>query len=212
MGISGCQTSKQTQESSSSASDKNAELTDIYWAQQDSALNNYTSADVMFMTGMICHHAQALIMSRLAPQNNASEQVQTLAARIINAQKDEIETMQSWLSRRNEPVPRIEFDSLRLDITLSGKPYTEFRNMPGVLAQQKMQELAAAEGSEFDRLFLTYMIQHHRGAVVMVDNLFSKDGAAQGTATFRLASGIQADQRTEIDRMKLMLEQITGSG
>ena len=80
--------------------------------------------------------------------------------------------------------------------------------MPGMLTEEQLQELDAARGAEFDRLFLTYMIQHHQGAVTMVLDLFATDGAAQDEAAFKLASDIQVDQRTEIARMKLMLESL----
>lgn len=208
-GLTGCKSSEPTQQSTKEGNE--SELAELYWARQDSALNNYSQGDVKFMTGMICHHAQALVMSRLAPENGASPQIQTLTSRIINAQKDEIKTMQSWLTRRNEPVPKIKYDSLEMQITINSEPYTEYKKMPGVLSQQKIHELAEAKGNEFDRLFLKYMIQHHEGAVIMVDNLFSKDEAAKGDATYRLASGIQADQRTEIDRMKQMLQDLSDS-
>ncbi len=209
IGITGCKSTEHPQKESAPANDE--KLTELYWTRQDSALQNFTQDDVKFMVGMICHHAQALVMSRLAPENNANRQVQTLSSRIINAQKDEIETMQKWLRMRNQPVPQIDIDSLDLKITLSGKPYTKYKNMPGVLAEEQLHELARARGSDFDRLFLTYMIEHHKGAVVMVDNLFSKDGAAQGESTYRLASGIQVDQRTEIDRMNLMLNKLSNA-
>lgn len=172
---------------------------------------SFTKADVMFMTGMIAHHAQALIMSELAPENDASAAVQRLAARIINAQKDEIKTMQQWLRDRDQPAPEIAFDGLKLDIAIDGESYTSFRKMRGVLSQEKMKELANAKGAEFDKLFLRYMIEHHTGAVYMVENLFATDGAAQDERAFRLASDIQVDQRTEIERMRLMLENISAS-
>jgi len=157
---------------------------------------------------MIAHHAQALVMSRLAPENNASADIQRLAARIINAQKDEIATMQQWLKDRDQPVPKIEIEGLNLMVEISGKPYTMYKKMKGVLSDQQLQELADAKGSAFDRLFLKYMIEHHSGAVHMVTNLFGTDGAAQDEQAFRLASDIQVDQRTEIERMRLMLNQL----
>jgi uncharacterized protein (DUF305 family) len=79
--------------------------------------------------------------------------------------------------------------------------------MPGMLTQAQLEELAAAFGPEFDRLFLTGMIAHHGGAVTMVTDLFAADGAGQDEAVFKLASDIQVDQITEIARMELMLEE-----
>lgn len=186
-----------------------SELEALYWARQDSARSHYTQADVGFMTGMIGHHAQALIMSRLAPENGASHSIRTLCARIINAQQDEIETMQRWLRVRGEPVPMIHIEGLNLMIHGVGDHHHDHTNMPGMLSDEQLQELAAAQGEEFDRLFLRYMIQHHQGAIVMVDELLSHDGAAQDQDAFKLASDINVDQATEIARMELMLSELT---
>lgn len=204
-----CKSTENTQTQAST--DETPELEQLYWSRIDSSRMSFTEADVKFMRGMIAHHAQALIMSRLAPENGASKDILTLAARIINAQKDEIKTMQQWLRDRDQPVPSIEIDGLNLMIEINGEPFTMYRNMPGVLSQNKLEELAAAKGDEFDRLFLKYMIEHHAGAVHMVDNLFGTDGAAQDEAAFRLASDIQVDQRTEIERMRMMLNNLPES-
>jgi len=187
---------------SPSATEDTADLEALYWARQDSARSNYTAADVRFMTMMITHHAQALVMSEMAPQNGASRQVQTLAARIINAQKDEIATMQRWLRRRDQPVPTVEIEGT--DLRVNGMK-VHGMDMVGVLTQAQIDELDAARGPDFDRLFLRYMIQHHSGAVSMVDRLFNTDGAAQDEAAFKLASDINVDQKTEIARMEQML-------
>ncbi len=187
---------------SATADDAAADLEALYWARQDSARMAFTEADVRFMTGMIAHHAQALVMSRMAPSHGASEQVQTLAARIINAQQDEIASMQRWLREREQPVPEIEIDGTRL---LVNGHRVHGMKMAGVLTEAQIQELDAARGEAFDRLFLRYMIEHHSGAVTMVDHLFSQDGAAQDGAAFKLASDIHVDQKTEIARMKKML-------
>jgi len=160
------------------------------------------------MTGMIAHHAQALIMADLAPTHDAGPAVRVLTARIINSQRDEIALMQRWLRQRGQPVPEVMIDGLTL--MLHGVP-EHHAHMPGMLTPAQMQELDRARGAEFDRLFLTGMIQHHRGAVTMVENLFATDGAAQDTDAFTLASNIQVDQRTEIARMELMLEALAGA-
>lgn len=162
---------------------------------------------------MIGHHAQALIISRLAPENGASREIQTLASRIINAQKDEISTMQQWLRDRKQPVPEIEIDGLHLII--DGMPHhhhSAHMNMPGMLSQEQLHELSSTKNSAFNRLFLRYMIEHHSGAVTMVKTLFSTDGGAQEEEAFRLASDIQVDQITEIERMQLMLERLPEPG
>ncbi len=215
-----------------SATLSNAEIEALYRARQDSARMRFTDADVEFVTGMISHHAQALIMSELAPTHGASPAVETLAARIINAQKDEIALMQRWLTDRGQPVPQVKIDGLNLMIDMRAPdgemPSTDMHAapaeqdehagrrsharhgrahiMPGMLTQEQLEELAAAFGAEFDRLFLTYMIGHHTGAVTMVDDLFAVDGTGQDEAVFKLASDVQVDQITEIERMQLMLD------
>ena len=183
------------------------ELEALYRERVDSARMRFTDADVHFMTGMIGHHAQALIMAAMAPTHGANPSVQTLAARIDNAQHDEIATMQRWLRDRAQPVPEVHIDGTTLMIHGPGGHMAhDHASMPGMLTQAQLDELDAARGADFDRLFLTYMIQHHGGAVVMVEDLFATDGAAQGTETFKLASDIQVDQRTEIARMQRMLD------
>ncbi len=130
--------------------------------------------------------------------------MQTLAARIINAQKDEIASMQRWLRDRGQPVPELQITGTTLRVDGA-----QAMQMPGMLTPDQIQELDEARGPEFDRLFLTYMIQHHQGAVTMVLDLFATDGAAQDEAAFKLASDIHVDQATEIARMKLMLESLS---
>jgi len=175
-----------------------AELEALYRARTDSARLNVSEADVLFVSGMIGHHAQALVMSALAPANGASMPVRTLAARITNAQKDEIALMQRWLEDREKPVPQVR-DTGHM---MGGMDHDM---MPGMLTPEQMVELEAAQGPAFDRTFLTYMIQHHQGAVTMVHELFATDGAAQDELIFKLASDVQVDQITEIARMQQML-------
>lgn len=169
----------------------------LYEARADSARMDVSEADVDFMAGMIGHHAQALVMSAMAPTHGASASIRTLAARITNAQRDEIGLMQRWLRERDRPVPEVES---------SGHMAGHAMHMPGMLTQEQLDELAAAHGPGFDRLYLTYMIQHHQGAVTMVHELFAADGAAQDDFVFKLASDIQVDQSSEIARMKRMLD------
>ncbi len=198
------------------------ELEDLYWQRIQESKMNFVQADVDFMTGMIAHHAQALIMSDLAPKNGASPEVQRLASRIINAQKDEIATMQTWLRDRGQPVPEVKIEGLMLMINTEGEHGGhgghgghgnhgghDHMNMVGMLTQEQLVELSEAKGIDFDRLFLEYMIQHHLGAVTMVEKLISTDGAVQDEGAFRLATDINVDQITEIERMKLMLLGIT---
>lgn len=180
----------------------------LYRARMDSARSRFTEADVHFMTGMIAHHAQALEMAALAPDRGASPAVQTLAARIINGQKDEIATMQTWLRDRGQPVPEVHV----MDGQLMVHGADHAVHMPGMLSPEQMRQLEAARGAEFDRLFLTYMIQHHQGAVGMVHELFGTGGAGQDEDAFRLASDVQVDQITEIARMERMLSAMTDHG
>jgi uncharacterized protein (DUF305 family) len=158
-------------------------------------------ADVYFMSGMIGHHAQALIMAGWAPSHGASASVRVLAERIVNEQNDEIRTMQQWLRDRGQPVPDARATGMRM--VMNGVEHEML--MPGMLTPDQMKQLDAARGEQFDRLFLTFMIQHHRGAVSMVTELFATDGAAQEQSVFKLASDVNVDQTTEIDRMQTML-------
>jgi uncharacterized protein (DUF305 family) len=190
-----------TDPSPRAASSSTAELEALYRARTDSARMRYTAADVRFMTGMIGHHAQALVMAKLAPTHGASPAVQTLAARIINAQQDEIAIMQQWLRDRGQPVAEVHINGLELMV--HGADHA--LHMPGMLTPEQLRELDRARGAEFDRLFLTYMIQHHRGAVTMVHDLFRTHGAGQDEAVFKFASDVQVDQTTEIARMESML-------
>jgi uncharacterized protein (DUF305 family) len=161
----------------------------------------FTEADVNFMSHMIGHHAQALVMAGWAPSHGASGSVRTLCERIINGQQDEIATMQRWLKDRGQPVPPASPMPMKMK---SGSMEHEML-MPGMLTDAQMKELDQARGPDFDRKFLTFMIQHHRGALVMVQQLFGTNGAAQDEATFKMANDISADQTTEISRMEQML-------
>jgi uncharacterized protein (DUF305 family) len=161
----------------------------------------YTAADIEFMSGMISHHAQAIVMSRWAPTHGASPALLILTERIINAQQDEIAAMQKWLRDRQQPVPEARPTGMRM--MMNGVEHDML--MPGMLTADQMKQLDQARGKEFDRLFLTFMIQHHRGAVTMVNDLFATNGAAQDVTVFKMASDISADQTTEIERMQKML-------
>ena len=217
-GATACQSAapRATSQAPTPASQSAASGTDydaIVRARTDSMRRRFTPADVRFMTGMIGHHAQALVMSAYAPTNEASTGVRTLASRIINAQKDEIALMQAWLRDRGQPVPAVpsvgaaaapaatmSHDMAGMNHDMSGHAL-----MPGMLTDAQLAQLGAAHGDEFDRLFLMFMIQHHKGAVSMVLDLFKTDGAAQDELVFKFASDVQVDQSTEIARMQRML-------
>ena len=185
-----------------------AGLEALYRARTDSARMRFTEADVRFMTGMISHHAQALEMAGFAPTHGVGPSVGTrLTARTINAQRDEIVAMQQWLRDRGQPVPEVYAEGVDSTVQVP-----DDRLMPGMLTSQQMRELDAASGPDYDRLFLTYMIQHHGGAVTMVHDLFATDGAALDEAVFKIASDIQADQAAEIARMERMLRVLPATG
>ncbi len=162
------------------------------------ALPKYTAADVNFMQGMIGHHAQAIIMGNWAPTHGASDAVKVLCARIVVSQRDEIASMQRWLRDRHEMVPDAN-GRMSMDMGPGNL-------MPGMLTPEQMTELDHAQGPDFDRLFLGYMIRHHQGALEMVHTLFSSEGAAQDEVVFKFASDVGADQTAEINRMLLMLQ------
>lgn len=183
-----------------------AEIEAIYRARTDSARTRFTAADVRFMTGMVHHHAQAITMAGLAPTHGASPSIRTLAARIINAQRDEIALMQAWLRDRGQPVPEVH--SADAPSPTHGAEHAV--HMPGMLTADQLAQLEQASGAAFDRLFLTLMIQHHRGAVTMVHELFATDGAGQDEAIFKFASDVQVDQATEVARMERMLSAMPG--
>jgi uncharacterized protein (DUF305 family) len=181
-------------------------------ARADSARYPYTEADIHFMTTMIGHHAQAIVMSNMAPSRAASPAVQTLARRIISSQADEIVTMQEWLRARHQPVPQVSVDGTVSgggEHAMHGAHHSMHHGghglMPGMLTDAQLAQLEAARGETFDRLFLTFMIQHHRGAITMVEELFNTHGAGQDETVFQFASDVNVDQITEIARMRRML-------
>ena len=174
-------------------------------ARADSARLPYTEADVHFMSAMIGHHAQAIVMANWAPTHGASPSILRLAERIINAQHDEIATMQRWLRDRLKPVPEARPTGMKM--TMNGVEHEML--MPGMLTAAQMKQLDQARGPEFDRLFLTFMIQHHRGALAMVKQLFDSHGAGQDETVFRFATDVNVDQETEIERMQKLLVSLT---
>jgi uncharacterized protein (DUF305 family) len=177
-------------------------------AQADSTRRPYTAADIQFISGMIGHHAQAIAMSQWAESHGASATIRTLSGRIINAQRDEIALMQNWLRDRHQPVPEADPRGMKMD--MGGT--THYMAMPGMLTDEQMNQLDAARGTEFDRLFLTFMIQHHRGAVQMVKELLDSPGAVNDETVWKLANDVNVDQTTEITRMQQMLALLTIQG
>ncbi len=157
----------------------------------------HVDADTAFMQGMIHHHAQALRMTALVPERSASDDVETLARRIDVSQEGEIEQMTDWLRSRGEPAPELH----RLHGHAHGGGQVL---MPGMLSEPELRRLEAANGDEFDRLFLEFMIRHHQGALTMVDQLYAADGGLESNAD-AFARHVDADQRIEIARMQGML-------
>ncbi len=186
-------------------------LTPAQLAAQDGGIPPYTKADVAFMQGMIGHHAQAVTMSSFADANRASSEVRVLAGRITVAQTDEIAFMKTWLSKRKQTVPAGDMEAMAhahhagMDMSSMGGGSMSSM-MPGMLTTAQMDTLKSATGPAFDWYFLTFMIQHHRGAISMVDELMSAKGAANDDDVFKFVSDVVADQSTEIDRMELMLK------
>ncbi len=155
-----------------------------------------TEADIKFMQGMIGHHAQAVEMVELLNKNTTSNAMKTLGMRIKVSQDDEMGMMRKWLADHGAAIPG---------------PHAHHEPggfMPGMLTNEEMDQLAAAKGVEFDRLFLRGMIKHHGGALRMVEDLFKSPGAGQENGIFAFASDVEADQRMEIERMGLMLKEI----
>ena len=187
-------------------------------ARADSLRYPYTKADIDFMTGRIHHHAQAIYISRWAVSHGADAAVQRLTARIINAQNDEIALMQTWLKDRLQPIPVVDTAG-KVTMPAAAGGGHDMHNMhaghdmsamggmmmPGMLSDDDLKQLDAARGADYDRLFLTFMIKHHRGAVTMVKDLFKSDGAGQDETIFKFANDVEVDQSTEIKRMYTMM-------
>jgi uncharacterized protein (DUF305 family) len=154
----------------------------------------YTKADVEFMQGMIAHHSQAIVMSRMAESHGANPQVLKLSNKIDQSQLPEIRLMQGWLSRNNQYAPDT----------------SSWRNvmMAGMLTPDQLKELDAARGITFDRTYLRLMIQHHAGALRMVDDLFNTSLAGQEVDVNVFANDVVTAQTTEIGIMQRLLAQL----
>jgi uncharacterized protein (DUF305 family) len=154
----------------------------------------YTKADVEFMQGMIAHHAQAIVMSRMAESNGASPQVLKLSRKIDQSQVPEILIMQDWLRRHDQFAPDTSsWHGMRMD---------------GMLTDEELAAMNAAKGVEFDRLFLVGMIKHHAGALKMVDDLFKSPGAGQEVDANVFANDVVVAQTAEIGIMRRLLAQL----
>lgn len=192
----------------------------------------YHSADVRFMQDMIHHHAQALIMARMVDERTDRRELRLLAQRIDRSQDDEIRIMTRWLEERGEEIPEVRlYDPLEEDHAEHGDHgdhadhehhhghheeehahhgdhgHHDHSEMAGMLTDEELDRLAASHGAEFERLFLQFMIFHHEGALIMVEDLFATPGAGQESDIFQFASHVDSDQRMEIVRMLRLLRE-----
>jgi len=154
----------------------------------------FTKADVEFMQGMIAHHSQAIVMSRMAESHGANPQVLKLSNKIDQSQVPEIRIMQGWLQRNHQFVP----DTSSWHSVM----------MEGMLTAEQLKELDAARGVDFDRAYLQMMIQHHAGALRMVDDLFNTSLAGQEVDVNVFANDVVTAQTTEIGIMQKLLTQL----
>jgi len=158
------------------------------------------------MQGMIMHHAQAIEMTALIPSHTENKGLRSLGARISSSQDDEIKFMKRWLTARGEPVSMHDAMPGMHDSHTSERDMAAMNLMPGMLTPKQMEALRKATGAEFDRLFLTGMIQHHQGALTMVRDLFETAGAGQDAEIFGFSTDVDTGQRAEIKIMQAMLE------
>lgn len=155
--------------------------------------------DVEFMQGMIMHHEQAVEMTALIESHSENKQVQALGARISRSQSDEIKFMKRWLTARGEPTSMSMAEMPGMDMS------SHQMLMPGMLTAKQMDALRKAKGKEFDHLFLTGMIQHHNGALIMVKDLFDTASTGQDAELFNFVTDVDSGQRAEIRIMQGML-------
>jgi len=166
-----------------------------------------STADVRFMQGMIMHHAQAVEMTALIESHTTTKDLRLLGARISHSQSEEIKFMKRWLEARGEPISLAmpEMPGMQMPGMDMSSHATHSMLMPGMLTEKQMAALRNAKGEEFDRLFLTGMIQHHGGALIMVKDLFDSAGAGQDAELFSFATDVDSGQRAEIRIMQTML-------
>ena len=160
----------------------------------DLAALSYSLGDIQFLRGMIPHHSQAKEMSALAEDRTNNTTVLAVAARITLSQDDEISMMQGWLVDQGLDPPAED---------VHHQP--GFERMKGMLSDEQMEELAASTGPQFDRLYLEYMIDHHQGALDMVEMLLDQRGSVQDPLLYEFTSDVTSDQTSEIERMDTLL-------
>ncbi len=180
------------------------------------------AADIYFMQGMIHHHSQAVEMVDLLRTRSRNKKVQALGNRITISQTDEMKYMKQWLEERGLPTTmdhgqmdhgqmahgQMDHAAMGHDMKgMAGMKMDSMPMMPGMLTPQQMKGLAKASGPAFDRLFLTGMIQHHTGALIMVEDLFDTAGAGQDNVLYDFATDVDNTQRAEIEIMKGLLKE-----
>jgi uncharacterized protein (DUF305 family) len=170
-------------------------------ARPDLVRAPYSEGDIDFMSGMIPHHAQAVLIAGWAASHGARPDVRVLCERIVVGQRDEIEFMRNWLRDRGQTVP--DANATHHKMKMNGMEHDML--MPGMLTAEQLAELDKARNADWDRLFLLAMIRHHEGALKMVDDLFASYGALQDDDVYKFASDMYADQTIEIERMQKML-------
>ena len=175
-------------------------------------------ADTKFMQGMIMHHSQAVEMTALMPSRTHNKDLLAFGKRISISQSDEMKFMKQWLEERGKPTEMEHamnmagMDHSKMDHSKMGHGTMDQPKMalpmlmPGMLTPEQMKALAKATGPLFDHLFLTGMIQHHGGALTMVEDLFNVPGAGQDTVLYDFATDIDNTQRAEINIMQGMLK------
>jgi uncharacterized protein (DUF305 family) len=161
-------------------------------------------ADIQFMQGMIIHHAQAVEMTALIESHTVNKKLRSLGARISSSQSDEIKFMKRWLEARGEEISPLMAAMPGMDMPGHA---SHSMLMPGMLTKEQMAALKKAKGAEFDHLFLTGMIQHHNGALIMVKDLFETAGAGQDAELFNFVTDVDSGQRAEIGIMQTMLSE-----
>jgi uncharacterized protein (DUF305 family) len=162
--------------------------------------------DVEFMQGMIMHHGQAVEMTALIESRTQNKELRLLGARISQSQSDEMNFMTRWLEARKQPVAMPSKGMEGMDMPGMDMSHHQM-TMPGMLTKKQMNALKNAKDAEFDRLFLSGMIQHHKGALAMVKDLFATTGAGQDAEIFNFATDVDSGQRAEIKIMETMLEE-----
>lgn len=150
------------------------------------------------------HHAQAVEMVALMNSRTAKKELRLLGARISHSQAEEMRFMERWLQLRGESASMPGMSDMHHAPEMDMSSHHQML-MPGMLTAEQMDGLRKAKGAKFDRLFLTGMIQHHDGALVMVGELFKTAGAGQDAELFNFATDVDSGQRAEIRIMQNML-------